>query len=142
MTRCKNGGYIHVQSIHYQLAYNFPTPFGDRGGSQSCNFGKSVRIEIGCGRFDLGICSRFLWFRGDFLQKSASECTHIIFYLHFSPPRTITNTSNDLESMQPRLRMFMLHFKLAIDLQTLAEIRITFQQRKTQCREKVGGIFF
>jgi len=49
MTRCENGGYIHVQSIHHQHTYNFPTPFGDRGGSQSCNFGNSVGIEIRCG---------------------------------------------------------------------------------------------
>jgi len=88
-------GYIHVQSIDPRLAYNFPTPFGDRGGSQSCNFGKSVGIEIRCGRFDLGICSRFLWFRGDFLQKSTSECTLLSTISMVSPHRTITKTRNN-----------------------------------------------
>jgi len=41
--------------------------------------------------------------------------------------------------MQPHLRMLMLQFKLAIDIQTLLGIHITLQQRKTRCREKVGG---
>src|SRR5271168_3913409 len=49
MTRHENRRYIHLQSIQDHLAYNFPTPVGDRGGSQSCNFGIPVGIGITCG---------------------------------------------------------------------------------------------
>src|SRR5271155_2788724 len=49
MTCHENGRYIQVQSIQNHVGYNFPTPVGDGGGSQSCHFGNSVGIEIRCG---------------------------------------------------------------------------------------------
>jgi hypothetical protein len=94
-----------------------------------------------------------MWCKSLILGCKYSRTTNILtilehqhfIYLCFSPPKRITNPSNNLANMQPHLRMLMLQFKLAIDLQTLVGIHITLQQRiqqrKAQRREKVCGNF-
>src|SRR5271155_1761502 len=90
-----------------------------------------------------------MWCKSLILGCKYSKTTNILtilehqhfIYLHFSPPKSSTNPSNNLANMQPDLRIIMLQFKLTIDLQTLIRIHITLQQRiqqrKAQRREKV-----